>query len=70
MIAWRMSFLFDYAFENLKMRYAEARMQQSESITFDPVQVHQPPLKTWHIALGIVLFACLIYGIIWRLRKR
>ncbi len=44
-------------------------MQESTSITFDPVQ-HTSLLQPWEIVLAIVLFAGLIYFAIWRSRRR
>jgi FtsZ-interacting cell division protein ZipA len=41
---------------------------QDGSITFYPTQ--QPPLKTWQIVVGSIVFVILIIGIVWRLRRR
>jgi hypothetical protein len=43
-------------------------MQQGGSITFERVAQY-PALETWHVVVAAILFACVIYGANWRLRK-
>ena len=45
-------------------------MQESESITFDRIPRPIPLLPPWAIVLAVVLFAALIYFVVWRSRRR
>jgi hypothetical protein len=45
-------------------------MQESTSITFEPIAQTKAPLHTWQIIVGILLFAVLVYFAIWRSRRR
>jgi hypothetical protein len=44
-------------------------MQQDGTITFAPV-VQTATLRTWHIIVAALLFACVIYGVVWWARRR
>ncbi|HZS54867.1 MAG TPA: hypothetical protein VFA65_10720 [Bryobacteraceae bacterium] len=44
-------------------------MQESESITFEPIRA-SPGLHLWEIVLALILFAALIWWVVWRSRKR
>jgi hypothetical protein len=44
-------------------------MQQDGTITFERV-VQTSTLKTWHIIVAVLLFACVIYGVLWWSRRR
>ena len=44
-------------------------MQESASVTWEPV-VQTSTFKTWHLVLAVLLFACVVYAVVWWARKR
>jgi hypothetical protein len=46
-----------------------AAMQQGATVSWDPVR-RTAPIQAWHIVVAVILFACLIYGVVWSARRR
>ena len=44
-------------------------MQQDAVVTFEPI-APTFTLKTWHMIVAVFLFACVMYFVVWRARRR
>ena len=44
-----------------------AAMQQDATISWDPVRA--APIRPWEIVVALILFVCLIYGVVWWARR-
>ena len=46
-----------------------AAMQQEATVSWEPI-VRTAPIRPWEIVVALILFVCLIYGVVWSARRR